>query len=122
METVKIFNEMGDAIEVIDSKKIFFIHKGVYNEKLERDQKYTLCAIREDGYLKIGLAVCRLDENFVKAKGRNEAAKRALEGKWTFPALSDNPSYTRNLLYLITEIIDGNFNYFKRTLIKPKQK
>lgn len=121
METVKIFNEMGDNIEVLDSNKVFFIHKGVYNEKLERDQKYTICAIREEGYLKIGIAVCRLDENFVKAKGRNEAAKRALEGKWTFPSLTDDPRYTRNLLYLIAEIIDSNFNYFKRTLTKPKK-
>ena len=119
--TVKILNEMGDTIEVLDSNKVFFIHKGVYNEKLEKDQKYTMCAIREDGYLKIGIAVCRLDENFVKAKGRNEAARRALEGKWTFPSLTDDPRYTRNLLFLICEIIDSNFNYFKRTLAKPKQ-
>ena len=120
MENNNVVKE-ANILAVIENKNLFIVHDAVWDRKRKREQRYTLVGIRVGSVLRIGLTVCRTDEKFVKSIGRNEAAKKALEGDWTVPVISDDPRITRDYLYIVNEHVGENFNRYKRTLAKPKE-
>ena len=109
------------TVNINDNPNYFFIHGSVYVKNDKKYQRYTLCGFRDGDIVKIGLTVCRLDERFVKAIGRNEAVKQMVNSKWTIPVLDENPRIIRRMLYDAAATVENNFNLFKRSLAKPKE-
>lgn len=110
-------------IAVIDNKNLTFAHSYCYRKYKGdlRAQRYTVCGLRDGDVIKIGYAVCRLDEQFIKAVGRNEAAKNAITSTWTVPVLNENPKLVRETLYNAMQLIERHFNLFKSKLSKSKE-
>ena len=121
MENKNVVEEAVNILAEIPNQNLFVVHDAVWDRKTKKEQRYTLVGIRVGDVLRIGLTVCRIDEKFVRSIGRNEAAKKALEGDWTVPVISDDPRITRDYLYMMNEHVSQNFNRYKRTLAKPKE-
>lgn len=93
----------------------YIVHHNIDKEyAYQYVNKFTLVALLEENYLKIGLSFCDDRDNYVKKFGVKQAETRAKVSNWSIPVLSTNPQKVRNNLYDLIEIIDNNINLYKQ--------
>lgn len=79
--------------------------------------RYTICGIKENDAIKVGLSVVHDGDKFNRKEGRELAYQRALNSKWTIPSNTENPKSNRKMLFVLSENISGNLEYYRRHYI-----
>jgi hypothetical protein len=102
-------------MEKIDynSKNLFIVYAG--NKYF--GGRFTLCGIKDGDSIKLGVSFLHEGDKFNRKEGRELAYERAVNSNWRIPSKTDNPKSNRKMLFVLSDSIEQNLEYYRRHYI-----